>query len=105
MIKYNQYFKNAHNTKKSFKNITDAPDGDDKTISDDDADDATNTDDDDAGSTDSKTPPYSLRNRNHSPNAADNYAVSPDDDASPDSFIDSKLKLKVDPRSMIKQKK
>ena len=49
--------------------------------------------------------PYSLRNHNHFPNAADDYFVSLGDTASPDSLIDSKLKRKMDPRSMIKQKK
>ena len=85
--------------KKNLKNITDAPDVDAKTVAGNDATDDPNTDDNDSGSTDSKTSPYSLINRNRAPNAYD------DDSASPDSLIDSKLKPKIDPRSIIKIKK
>ena len=39
---------------------------------------------------------YSFKNCNHAPDSAD------DDSASPDSIVDSKLKRKIDPRSIIK---
>ena len=102
MIKRNQYFKNAHHTKKTDKNITDAPDSDAKIDADDDAADSPNTADNDAGSTDSKESTYSPRNHNHAPNSSDDDATYPDDPASPNSLIDSKLKCKIDPMSMIK---
>ena len=73
-------------------------------FADDDAADDTNTADNYAGSTDYKIYPYSLRNRNHSPNADDDDASSPDDAAPLDSIIDSKLKREIDPRAMIKLK-
>ena len=76
--------------KKSLKKITDAPDGDAKIVADDNSADAPNTSDDDAGSTDSQTSPYSLRNRNHSLDAADGDYASPNDASSPDSLVDSK---------------
>ena len=98
MRKIHQYFKNDHSTKNLFKYITDEPNGDAKIITDDDASDDPNTDDDDAGFTDSKTPPYSLRNRNDAPDAADDDSASPYDDAYPDSVIYYKLKRKSDPR-------
>ena len=41
-------------------------------------------------------------NLNNSPDADDYDASSPDDSVSPDSLIDSKLKRKIDPRSIIK---
>ena len=85
--------------------ITDAPGGDSKIIADNYAADATNAVYDDAGSTDSKTSPYSLINLKHAPNSAYYDAASPNDAASPDSLIDSILKRKIDPRSMINLKK
>ena len=84
--------------------ITDAPGGDSKIIADNYAADATNAVYDDAGSTDSKTSPYSLINRNRAPNSADYNAASPNYAASSNSLIESKLKRKIDPRSMIKLK-
>ena len=103
--KHNKYFKNAHYTQKNpQKKITDAPNGDEKIVADDDAADAPNTDDDDTGSTDSKTPSYSLRNCNHAPDASDYDDSSPPDDLPPHSLIYSKLKRKIDPRSTIKWK-
>ena len=72
---------------------------------DDDGYDSPNASDNDVVSTDSKKTPYPLRSHKHVPNAADYYAASPNDDASPDSLIYSKLKHKIEPRSMIKQKK
>ena len=86
--------------KKYKKNFTDTPDGD-LFFADDDASDAPNTSDDDAVSKYSKTYPYSTRNHNYSPNATDVDAAPPDDAASPEFLIDSKLKHKIDPRSMI----
>ena len=90
--------------KKSFKNITDAPDGDAEIAADNDVSDARNTADCGTGSTYSKLSPYSLRNLNHYPDADDYNAASPNDAASPNSLIDSKIKYKIDPRSIIKQK-
>ena len=46
-----------------------------------------------------------MKKQNHVRNAADDNAKSPNDTASPDSLIYSKLKRKIDPRSMIKLKK
>ena len=56
MRKRNQYLKNIHNTKKTFKNITDAPDGDYKIAADNNAAYSCNTADNDGGSTESKNP-------------------------------------------------
>ena len=103
--KRNQYLKNAHNTKNSFKKIIFAPHGDSNIDADDDAHDASNISGNDAGSTYFKTLSYSLRNRNPVPGDAAVYTASPDDAASPNSLIDSKLNHKTDPRSMIKLKK
>ena len=85
--------------KKPIKKITDDPDGDVKIAADDDADEAPNTADNDAVSTDSKKSPYSSRNLNHAPD------TNADNAASPNSLIDSKIKPKIDPRSMTKLKK
>ena len=73
-------------TPKNIKNGTDAPNGDARIVSDDYAVDAPNTADNDAGSIYSKISPYSLINRNNSPDAADVYADFPDDAAPPPSF-------------------
>ena len=43
----------------------------------------------------------SLRNHNHAPYAYDGYASFPNYASSPDSLIDSKLKRKIDPKSML----
>ena len=48
-------------TPKRYKNVNNAPNGDTKIVADDYATDAPNNSDDDAGSTDSKTSPYSLK--------------------------------------------
>ena len=96
--------------KNHLKNITDAPDGDAEIAADNDVSDARNTADCGTGSTYSKLSPYSLRNLNHYPDADDydaaspNDSASPNDAASPNSLIDSKIKCKIDPRSIIKQK-
>ena len=100
--KRNQYFKTPP-TPKQFKTslmplmvMLKAADGD--------TDDSPNISDGDDGSTDSKISPYSLRNRNHDPDDADDDAAYPDDAVSLESLIDSKLKHKVDPKSIIKLK-
>ena len=105
------YWENAINISKIsltpkdiFKNITDAPGGDVKIATDDHAADAPSNDDDDAGSTDSKIFPYWLRNHNHALNADDDYSDSLDDYAFPKYLINSKLRPKIDPSSMIKLK-
>ena len=46
-----------------------------------------------------------MRNRNNAPDSVDDDAAPSKDAASPDYLVDSKLKRKIDPRSMIKLKK
>ena len=96
-------FSKTHTTPKTtFKNVTDATDGDAKISEDSDDADAPSTDENDAGSKDSRKFQYLLRNWNNSPHDTDGDADSTDEAASLDSLIDSKIICKIDPKSMIK---
>ena len=88
--------------KKSFKNITDAPNGDAKIAADDDASDSPNTADNDYDLLEYKIYLCSLVNFNHSIDAVYGDSASPDDAVSSESLIYYKRKHKIDSRSMIK---